>query len=353
MIEFQNKYHGGFANNFDCIRLILATSVVFLHFDHLVNDPAVSAVLRYTKFLSGHAVEAFFVVSGFVVFMSYDRARDLRSYVVSRLFRLYPVYLAAILLVGSLPFLLSSCTDQDLFSSAWFKYLAANLMFLNFLQPSLPCVFDANFDKALNGSLWTIKIEVMFYAIVPVLFFLVRRFGGVFILTLTYILSWLYSLGMMKLAERSGSDFYTTLAYQLPGQMTYFSAGVFLYLYYEHFAANQAWLLPLSALLLVFQFPGVAPIALGIIVIAVAVTPKYHVDLTKLGDLSYGVYVFHFPIIQLFLQMHLFEKSRVGLFFAVLAATFFVAFLSSRLIEKPAANLKKRLSVKQAVRLKC
>lgn len=344
MIEFPQKYHGGFANNFDFVRLILATSVVFLHFDHLVNDPAVTAVLRHTEFVSGRAVEAFFVVSGFVVFMSYDRTRDLGKYFVSRFFRLYPVYLAVILVVGLLPLLLSSCSEQKLLNPTWVRYLASNLVFLNFLQPSLPCLFDKNFDNALNGSLWTLKIEVMFYAVVPVLFFLVQRYGGMLILVLAYLLGLLYSHGMDELAARSGSGFYTMLAHQLPGQMPYFSVGVFLYLYYEHFAAHLVWLVPLSILLIVFQVPWVAPIALGAVIIAVAVTPKYHVDLTKLGDLSYGIYVFHFPIIQLYLQLRILDGSRIGLFFAVLASTFFAAFLSSRLIERPVAILKTRLS---------
>ena len=72
-----------------------------------------------------------------------------------------------------------------------------------------------------------------------------------------------------------------------------------------------------------------------------ATAPKYHVDLAKLGDLSYGIYVFHFPIIQLFLQLHLFEGSWISLFVAVLATTFVVALLSWRLIERPALALRR------------
>lgn len=347
MLEFKHKYRGGFANNFDLMRLFLATSVVFLHFDHLVNDPAVSALLKPTEFVSSRAVNGFFVVSGFVVYMSFDRSRKLGKYLVSRFLRLYPAYLAAILIVGSLPFVLSSCAGQDYFSPAWLRYLGTNLVFLNFLQPNLPCVFDGNFDNTLNGSLWTLKIEVMFYAVVPVLFFLIRRFGGVLVLSLTFAFSLAYFYGMMALADTSGSGAYVVLARQLPGQMTYFSAGIFLYLYYERFAAHIAWLFPLAVALLFVPFLWIEPIALGIVIIGAAVAPKYHVDLSKIGDLSYGVYVFHFPIIQLFLQLGIFKGSHLGLFAAVLSATFFAAFLSSRLIEKPAALLNRKLNGKR------
>lgn len=348
MTEFPHKYHGGFANNFDLIRLILATSVVFLHFDHLVHDPAVSSVLRYTEFLSGRAVDAFFVVSGFVVYMSFDRTPNLKKFAINRFFRLYPAYLAAVLSVALLPLALSSCGGGDLFSPTWWRYLAVNLVFMNFLQNSLPSLFAGNFDNALNGALWTLKIEVMFYAVVPILFYLIRRFGGGLVLALTFVAGLVYSSVLLGLAERSGSGLYTTLAHQLPGQMPYFSVGIFLYLYYERIAAHWLWLVPLALALLVPQLSWTEPVAVGVVVIAAAMGFRTHVNLTKIGDLSYGIYIFHFPIIQVFLQLNLFQGSPLAKFIAVLVTTLVVAFLSSRLVEQPSAKLKKKLTGKRS-----
>lgn len=348
MTEFPHKYHGGFANNFDLVRLVLATSVVFLHFDHLVNVPEVSEVLRYTKFLSGRAVDAFFVVSGFVVYMSYDRTRNLKKYAISRFFRLYPAYLVAVLFVAFLPLAMSSCGGGDPFSSTWWRYLVVNLAFMNFLQDTLSCLFAGNFDRALNGSLWTLKIEVAFYAVVPILFYLIRRFGGVLVLALSFVTSLVYSFFLFGLAERSGSGLYATLAHQLPGQMTFFSVGIFLYLYYERVAAQWLWLVPISLVLLLPQLSWTEPVAVGVVVIAAATGFRTHVNLTKIGDLSYGVYIFHFPIIQVFLQLNLFQGSPLAQFIAVLATTFAAAFLSSRLVEQPSAKLKKKLTGKRS-----
>ena len=49
------------------------------------------------------------------------------------------------------------------------RYLGWNLAFLNFMEPALPGVFEANRFTEINGALWTLKIEVMFYLVLPLL----------------------------------------------------------------------------------------------------------------------------------------------------------------------------------------
>lgn len=343
MVDPQSKYQGGFANNFDVVRLILASSVVFLHFDHLVNEAAVSAVLQYTTFISARAVSAFFVVSGFVVYMSFDRSKSLPKYAVSRFLRLYPAYFFVVCVMALMPAFLSDGQGQSLFSPTWWRYLVANLAFLNFLQPTLPGLFEGNYDQTINGALWTLKIEVMFYASVPILFVLIRRFGGLLVLIPIFVLSLIYSFVLATLAAKTGSGLYETLGNQLPGQMTYFSMGMLLYLYYGHIAAHWKWLLPVSALLLIPGMPVIEPIVLGIFIIGVATVRTRQLDFSKMGDLSYGIYIFHFPIIQLSIQFGLFENARLLHFLAVFAATFVTAYFSSLFIELPAMRLKGRL----------
>lgn len=343
MLDPQSKYEGGFANNFDVVRLILATSVVFLHFDHLVNAAAVSAVLEHTRFISARAVPAFFVVSGFVVYMSFDRSRNLANYTVSRFLRLYPAYFFVVCAMALTPLLLTGCEGQTVFSPTWWRYLVANLAFLNFVQPTLPCLFEGNFDQTINGALWTLKIEVMFYASVPIIFWLIQRFGGLLVLGTLFVLGAIYSAILLSLAANTGSGLYETLANQLPGQMTYFAMGMLLYLYYGHFAAHWKWLIPLSAVLMLASLPVVEPIVLGIFIIGAATAGVRQLDLSKMGDLSYGIYIFHFPIIQLSIHFGLFENAHLLHFIAILFATFAAAYFSSRLIELPSARLKRKL----------
>ncbi len=77
--------------------------------------------------------------------------------------------------------------------------------FLNFVQPSLPGVFEANKLAAVNGALWTLKIEVMFYLSVPVFVFLFRKVSHLPMLALAYGASVAYAALMTAAAERTGA----------------------------------------------------------------------------------------------------------------------------------------------------
>lgn len=72
-------------------------------------------------------------------------------------------------------FFVSSLTLSEYFGKDWLRYLLSNLAFSNFMQPTLPGVFEGNHIDVVNGSLWTIKIELMCYIALPLLLFLCRK----------------------------------------------------------------------------------------------------------------------------------------------------------------------------------
>jgi peptidoglycan/LPS O-acetylase OafA/YrhL len=159
-------------------------------------------------------------------------------------------------------------------------------------------------------------------------------------LAATYVLSVVYVLAFERLAESTGRELFLQLARQVPGQLSYFVAGAACYYYH---AIVRRWWLPLAALgvvLLVAPLPRVAdaiiePAALGIFVAYLAVGARYVGNFGRYGDLSYGVYIIHFPVLQTLIALGVFQGNA---YLAVALAAMIVlagAFASWHLVEKP------------------
>lgn len=304
-------------NNFDLLRWLFAGTVCLVHAAELSAFPQlawISGLLSSTV-----AVRAFFVVSGFLIFMSYERSSSLRSYASKRLRRIYPAYAVVILLCAFVLALVSTRAPGDYFSWGWMKYVAANLVFLNFLQPMLPGVFESNTLAAVNGALWTLKIEVMFYGAVPLFVMLFRWLSPLPVLVFFYLLSVTYAELMTALAARGEGGFYEELARQLPGQLCYFMAGAYFYYFLPLFERWRGWFLAAAVAVLCvdhyYRLPLFEPFALAAVVLFFALFP-YVGRFGKYGDFSYGIYILHFPIIQLLVYSGAF-RDRPWVFLAL------------------------------------
>jgi peptidoglycan/LPS O-acetylase OafA/YrhL len=322
-------------NNFDLLRLVFAATVALVHAGELSGFAALQLINQTLS--SGVAVEAFFVVSGFLIFMSFERSSSLRSYAQKRLRRIYPAYFIVVVLCAFGLLAVSTESTRGYFSTGWWQYLCANLLFLNFLQPTLPGVFEGNPLATINGALWTLKIEVMFYISVPLFVFLFRKFKPLPVIALTYLASTIYALLLSQTALRTQSEFYSNLGHQLPGQLRYFMAGAFFYYFLPHFEKNARYfLLAGAAILAVDQLHPLMllePFALASVVMFFGLF-CYVGNFGRYGDFSYGAYIAHFPIIQLLLQSGLFAERPWLFIAAVTACTATAAVLMWHLIEK-------------------
>jgi peptidoglycan/LPS O-acetylase OafA/YrhL len=323
-------------NNFDLLRLVFAGIVCLVHVQILTGA---SELLWIPTFMSADVpVRAFFVISGFLIFMSYERSSSLRSYFSKRVRRIYPAYFVIVVLAAVGLVAVSSLSPTDyFFSSAWIRYLLANLTFMNFVQPDLPGVFEANRFPAVDGSLWTLKVEVMFYASVPFLAMCFRRFGRLPLIAAIYVMSVAYGLLMTHLAERTGSGLYLELARQLPGQLSYFIAGAALFYYRDVFERRvTTFLLAAVAVLTInyfFSLQLLEPLALAVVVVFLGLH-FYVGNFARYGDFSYGVYIVHFPIIQLLIFLGWFKGDPVTLLIVTVVLTILGAVLMWHLVEK-------------------
>lgn len=323
-------------NNFDLLRLLFAVTVLFVHAYQLSEFQQLGVITDCLSSLV--AVKAFFVVSGFLVFMSFERSATIISYAKKRIRRIYPAYFTVVALCAiCLAFASSKSIGDYYLSISWLKYIFANLTFLNFLQPTLPGVFDANKLVAVNGALWTLKIEVMFYLSVPLFALLFRRFGHLLMLILIYGLSIAYSEILGMVAERTGSEVYAELGHQLPGQLSYFMAGAFFYYFLPVFERQIGYFLgaaiPILAANTYVPLPVLEPFAFATVVVYAGLF-LYVGNIGKYGDFSYGIYILHFPVIQLLLYSGWFRENPWYFLMGVVLITVIGAIALWHLVEK-------------------
>jgi peptidoglycan/LPS O-acetylase OafA/YrhL len=325
-------------NNFDLLRLLFASTVCLTHAYVLSGFAALEWI--DTVFSASVAVKAFFVVSGFLIFMSYERSSTLGSYARKRVRRIYPAYFTIVMVCAIGLVAVSSRSIVDYFFSIdWLEHTLSNLAFLNFVHPALPDVFEDHRVTAVNGALWTLKIEVMFYLSVPLFVYLFRRYSPARMLPLFYLLSVTYAAWCTMHARRTGLEFYEDLAKQLPGQLSYFMAGGFFYYYLPLFVRRVAWFVVPAAIVLAldtFRHPApmLEPFALATIVVFFGLF-LYVGNFGKYGDFSYGVYIVHFPIIQVLLWSGWFDGTSPMLYLAtVIALTALAGVTMWHLVEK-------------------
>ncbi|HHD72565.1 MAG TPA: acyltransferase [Epsilonproteobacteria bacterium] len=329
-------------NNFDHIRLFLALGVFLFHVGeltgiedfHLLTNGTISAAV---------AVHSFFIVSGFLIFMSYDRSSSLKHYLMKRLRRIAPGYIAVILLSFLFLSLLSTLPLQDyFFSHESAGFLFANLTTLNFLHPTLPGVFETHRYTAVNGALWTIKVEVAFYLAIPLIAYFYRWIKPEKILAVIFVFSALYYFAMGYLYEQGHDPLFAILQRQLPAQMMFFSGGALLYYMLERFRRHSTALLLVAISVYILQnlvntdllYPLYA-LSLSVIVIYLAVIFPYLGHIARYGDLSYGIYIWHFPTVQTFISLHLFDTHPMLALLGLTSIVLLLAWLSWHLIEKP------------------
>lgn len=337
------------ANHFDVLRLVAAAAVAMLHLIDLTRLPTFERWLGWLPLQFGLPV--FFVLSGYLVSMSWGLRPGWRPYAQRRLRRIVPAYVVVVLVCAVGGVLLSTESWRAYFSApAWWRHLVANLTFLNFLQPGLPGVFAGNpLPGTVNGALWTIKVELMFYAVVPLFMGAVRRWGATPVLLIGYVLSACWWTFFTDWAVQSGRPVGHEIAKQMPGQLMYFLAGAWAWCERERVARwGAAWglggLLVLACLTWLdgprtegADLPDVlVPACLAAFVSWLAVGVRPQPALALRHDLSYGIYLWHFPVIQTLVSVGAFQVAPWSAALLVAVLVPLIAWASWRWIEEPA-----------------
>lgn len=336
IVSVSKQYDLEDKNCFDFLRVVFCLIIILSHLYELSQ----SEKLKFLSFFYEIGIlglQAFFIISGFLVAKSYRRTSTLKKYFVKRAKRLFPAYLFLLLVtVVSISFF-SRLSFLDYFTNTdVYKYLVWNAVFLNFMHPCLPGVFENNILCAVNGSLWTLKVEESFYIVLPIIFYLIRKTKKASaILLIIYFSSLLYWYIMDDIFDKP------LLAKQMPGYLAFFAVGIFLNLNLTYVLkySKKLFIMAIISLLLTyffrFQINILYPASFGLIIIVIAYNFHFFNAFGKYGDYTYGLYIYHFPIIQLFKEYDLFEKyDPIMMVLAVILITLSFAMFSWFFIEK-------------------
>lgn len=324
----QNK-----SDAFTFIRFFAALLVLYAHSYHIFGlgaDPLSSRIGFYTGTL---AVYIFFTISGFFILQSAIK-RTFIEYTVARLTRIFPGLIVANIITI---FIIIPAAEKlyilDFISktSSW-EYIKTN-SFLETVIFTLPGIFVNHPDQAINGSLWTLPVEVRAY--ISSLFFVAL---GITVTRARYNAAFI----LLILINSLFPDFFKNI-FPIPGTLSlmfFFCIGGLLYINRNHIPVSP--LLTLVSLGLLIYYRNhlnslLIPILVGYIIISIGYLLGFIRLLNLKHDYSYGLYLYAYPVSQLSFSL-LSERGFAIYFVFICCVTFAVAILSWHCVEKPIAS---------------
>jgi peptidoglycan/LPS O-acetylase OafA/YrhL len=348
-------------NNFDFLRFFLAVIVIYSHCfmiyygDNEGTEPAILFTHNQAD-LGDIAVCFFFIISGFLVVKSFENSGTISEYLVKRILRICPgffvAFIISVFVFGALGALFSShIIDHLKYYFQSFNIKRLTLQFFTLEVPNGPKTFSgAPLPNLINQSFWTIQMEFTCYLIVPLLALsgmLKRKW-----LALSFFLVF-YNLLVLQMVNVIPSTFVKQRNWvflypsEIPRLFAFFFAGACFYLFRDHIKFSKLLIL-LSIVVTVFAclwlqgFYIVFPFTGTYLIFCFAYNPRIRFyDFAKRGDLSYGLYLYGWPVGQL--VMYFFGKhiDANRLFFISFPIVFLSAYLSWHIVEDPFLKMKR------------
>jgi len=325
-------------NNFDLLRLIAATEVIFDHSIHHLHIPTTALGFHILYLFPG--VKIFFVISGYLISASFERNNSLRDYFRNRALRIFPGLWACIIVT----IIVISLTGISFFNKQVFSWLPCQFMAIIYTPQ-----FLSHFGfGSYNGSLWTIPIELQFYLLLPLIYLFTpkRNINRLcFALLIIFVcLSCGYQL--------ANTSFITSklIRYSFVPHVYVFIIGIIfqrLHLYKSPLIYQKGlyWLIGYVAVNLILVdrinpvvFEFLYTFLLAFCVLSMAYTiPRTAKKLLRANDISYGIYIYHGLILGVIVQ----EKLSIPVYLIVILS-YVAGLLSWRFIEKPFMRMKRK-----------
>lgn len=343
-------------NNLNLIRIILATAVLISHSYPLALGPqGVDPLYKLVGMTMGSvAVDLFFLTSGFLVTASLLRKRSAIDFGVSRALRIYPaLFLALILTVFVMGAHFTTLPSSNYFlSKEIYIYLYKNIILITGGHDKLPGLFKDNpYPEAVNGSLWTLTYEVLMYLILATLWTVLHglRKDATHLFCLSVLLIACASGTTILLLKTTGMTFPRAAGVTVLSKLSFmfFSGGSFYIFRHKVNLSGPAFLtifvlLFASAAYDAKTFQIFYLLSAGYILFYLAYVPQGRIRAyNRIGDYSYGVYIFAFPIQQTVAALYP-GISWLSMTLISIPIVLMLAIASWHGIEKPALAARER-----------
>ena len=334
------------ANNFDLLRILFAWFVIVSHSYVLNGDGATDPLFEMTQqtfLLSFIGVKGFFIISGYLIFKSMVVSTSIFEYLVKRVLRIFPA-LAVVLLVTlvAVYFIYPNNMPPFFSNKEVYAYFLGNIIlfkhhfFISGIFAGLP-------SSAINGSLWTIEYEFFFYLFI-LLFFYFMSNKKILKALLVIVVALFLMVRFAFYYWTVQTHFFIPLE-PLFDLGPYFLMGSLLSCFnFDTMPAKNALAAVLSLVLVASVYfkigHTVVYFTLPFLVIYVGKQTSKLASWvhTTMGDPSYGIYLYAFPLQQLIIYWY--RPSTLVLFVASTIVAFIFGYLSWIFIEKNALALK-------------
>ncbi len=323
---------------FDYLRIILAVAVLGWHGIGLSGNPNDIIWAGAFRFLPAFVLPMFFALSGFLVSGSLER-NNLHHFMLLRALRLVPalaVETALCAFILGLAF--TNLPWSEYLTNREFYHYFANI--IGRIHYFLPGVFETNtYPRFVNGQLWTIPFELECYATLVLLALatiLKRRVLFCVVVAAASIGFTIWVLNGHPVDPES----------HVPGRVLVLSflAAVAVYLFRDFIPYSNVLGIASAAIAgLCLQIPDASylasfPVAYMTVWLGMKSPPKI-----PFGDLSYGVYLFHFPVQQSVVYLFPAVHSWWSLTLISLPLTALFAWFSWTFVEEPILSRKKSI----------
>ncbi len=297
-----------------------------------------------------YGVQLFFLISGFVISMSLEKCNSFGNFMFRRWLRLFPAMLIVSLIILITAPLLSA-------RPMGMPNVGDLIPGLTFVEPeAFQSIFN-NHQKLIEGSFWTLFVEVKFYIVAGLLYFYIGQKKMIVALIIMFLISTIFGLMQAHIPSELEVRLGTILHYLNYQHYGWFAAGALFYRYYSLKNVSCFFMGLLIALLSARALDGFLSISMIfattlVLIFAVSIFNPMLQELLSnkflgiLGYISYPLYLIHEnAMISIIVQLH-HQYDWIPLFFLPLlpvSGLIFVAWIIARYLEPVVRQFIKNL----------